>query len=153
MISMPQCKTAVTPLLIHWSYCSLALSHLCSTCVELCMYMVPDFLCFVVVRLWLLLPWSFRVAALALEQLFDCPNGITVAPTHYDDVIVGVMASQITSLTIVYSTIYSDADQRKHQSSASLAFAGNSPGTWEFPHKWPVTRKMSPFDHVFMSNG
>ena len=35
---------------------------------------------------------------------------------------MGTMASQITSLTIVYSTVYSDADQRKHQSSASLAF-------------------------------
>ena len=32
------------------------------------------------------------------------------------------IASQITSLTVVYSTVYSDADQRKHQSSASLAF-------------------------------
>ena len=32
------------------------------------------------------------------------------------------IASQITSLTAVYSTVYSDADQRKHQSSASLAF-------------------------------
>ena len=42
--------------------------------------------------------------------------------THYYDVIMGAVASQITSLTIVYSTIYSDADQRNHQSSASLAF-------------------------------
>ena len=41
---------------------------------------------------------------------------------HYGDVTMGAMASQITSLTIVYSTVYSDADQRKHQSSASLAF-------------------------------
>ena len=41
---------------------------------------------------------------------------------HYDDVTIGKIASQITSLTIVYSTVYSDADQRKHQSSASLAF-------------------------------
>ena len=38
---------------------------------------------------------------------------------HYSDVIIGAMASQITSLAIVYSTIYSGADQRKHQSSAS----------------------------------
>ena len=45
---------------------------------------------------------------------------------------MGVMASQITSLTIVYSTVYSDADQRKHQSPALLAFAGNSPLTGEF---------------------
>ena len=53
---------------------------------------------------------------------------------HYDDVIMGVIASLITSLTIVYSTFYSDVDQRKHQSSASLAFVlGNSPGTGEFP--------------------
>ena len=54
--------------------------------------------------------------------------------SHHTDVIMDAIASQITSLTIVYSTDYSDADQRKHQSSASLAFVwGNSPGTGEFP--------------------
>ena len=41
---------------------------------------------------------------------------------HYNDVIMITIASQITSLAVVYSTVYSDADQRKHQSSASLAF-------------------------------
>ena len=41
---------------------------------------------------------------------------------HYNDVTMSVVASEITSLMIVYSTIYSSADQRKHQSSASLAF-------------------------------
>ena len=41
---------------------------------------------------------------------------------HYDDVIMTTIASQITSLTVVYSVVYSGADQRKHQSSASLAF-------------------------------
>ena len=41
---------------------------------------------------------------------------------HYGDVIMRPMASQITSITIVYSTAYSGADQRKHQSPASLAF-------------------------------
>ena len=41
---------------------------------------------------------------------------------HYDDVIMTTIAYQITSLTVVYSTVYSDADHRKHQSSASLAF-------------------------------
>ena len=41
---------------------------------------------------------------------------------HYNDVIMGAIASQITTLTVVYSIVYSDADQRKHQSSASLAF-------------------------------
>ena len=47
---------------------------------------------------------------------------IQLSVRHYIDVIVSTMASQITSLTVVYSTVYSDADQRKHQSSASLAF-------------------------------
>ena len=62
------------------------------------------------------------------------------------------MASQITSLTIVYLTVYSDADQRKHQSSASLAFVRGI-HRWPVisPHKWPVTRKMFPFDDVIMS--
>ena len=41
---------------------------------------------------------------------------------HYIDIIMGAIASQITSITVVYSAVYSDADQRKHQSSASLAF-------------------------------
>ena len=68
---------------------------------------------------------------------------------HYNDVIMGAIASQITSLTIVYSTVYSDADQRKHQSSASLAFVrGIHRGPVNSPHKWPVMRKMFPFDDV-----
>ena len=41
---------------------------------------------------------------------------------HYNDVIMSAVASQITSLTIAYSTVYSGVDQRKHQSSVSLAF-------------------------------
>ena len=52
---------------------------------------------------------------------------------------MGVIASQITSLTTVYSTIYSDADQRKHQSSASQAFLrGIQRGPVNSPNKWPV---------------
>ena len=70
---------------------------------------------------------------------------------HYNDVIMGKIASQITSLTIVYSTVYSDADQGKHQSSASLAFVrGIHRGPVISPHKGPVTRKMLPFDDVIM---
>ena len=61
------------------------------------------------------------------------------------------MASQITSLTIVYSTVYSGADQRKHQSSALLAFVREI-HQWPVnsPHKGPVTQKMFPFDDVIM---
>ena len=71
---------------------------------------------------------------------------------HYGDVIMSTIASQITSLTIVYSTVYSDADQSKHQSSASQAFVrGLHRGPVNSPHKRPVTWKMFPFDDVIMS--
>ena len=64
---------------------------------------------------------------------------------------MGAMASQITSLTIVYAAVYSGADQSKNQSSASLAFVwGIHRGPVNSPHKWPVTRKMFPFDDVIM---
>ena len=70
---------------------------------------------------------------------------------HYNDVIMGTMVSQITSLTIVYSSVYSGADQRKHQRSASLAFLrGIHRWPVNSPHKWPVMRKMLPFDYVIM---
>ena len=52
---------------------------------------------------------------------------------------------------IVYSTVNSRVDQRKHESSASLAFVrGIHRGPVNSPHKWPVTRKMFPFDDVIM---
>ena len=71
---------------------------------------------------------------------FHCAEG--PISSHYNDVIMDAIASQITSLTIVYSTVYSDADQRKHQSSASLAFVrGIHRWPVNSPHKWPVTRK------------
>ena len=64
---------------------------------------------------------------------------------------MGAMASQITSFVIVYSKVYLDADQRKHQSSVSLAFVrGLHRWPVNSPHKWTVTRKMFPFDDVIM---
>ena len=70
-------------------------------------------------------------------------NWKEIAYPHYSDVIIGEMVPQITSLKIVYSNVYSGADQRKHQSSASLAFVW---GIHRWPgnslHKWPVTRRM-----------
>ena len=84
---------------MHWSYCSLALSH------------------------WNI-PWNMHSVCYGW---FD-----------YNDVIMTTISSQITSLTVVYSTVYSDADQRK-------------PGPVNSPHKGPVTRKMFPFDDVIMS--
>ena len=66
---------------------------------------------------------------------------------------MSAMASHITSLTIVYSNVYSGAYQRKHQSSASLAFVrGIHRWPVNSPHKGPVTRKMFPFGDVIMCN-
>ena len=79
------------------------------------------------------------------------PHGNTPSTSHYCDAIMGTVASQITSLRIVYTAVYSDADQSKHQRSASLAFVwGIHRGPVNSPHKWPVTRKMFPFDDVII---
>ena len=71
---------------------------------------------------------------------------------HYSDVMMGTMASQITSLTTIYSTAYSRADQSKHQSSTSLVFVREI-HWWPVnsPHKGLVTRNMFPFDDVIMN--
>ena len=96
------------------------------------------------------LPGLYRIACIEghHKQLLET---LDQGEFHYTDVIMGAIASQITSLTIVYSTVYTDEDQRRHQSSASLAFVrGIHRGPVNPPHKWPVTRKMSPFDDVIM---
>ena len=86
---------------------------------------------------------TVRVRSLGMEySASHHPDAIDTNP-HYIDVIMGAMTSQITSTTIAYSTVYSGVDQRKHQSSASLTFVNSS-------HKWPVMRKMFPFDDVIM---
>ena len=78
-------------------------------------------------------------------------GSVQVDFTHYGDVIMDAIASQITSLTIDYSIVYSDADQRKHHNSPSLAFGrGIRRRPVHSPHKWPVTRKKCPFDDVIM---
>ena len=88
--------------------------------------------------------WRFVVTVTASSK----PTGNR---KHYNEVIMGAMASQITGLMIVYSTVYSGADQRKHRSSASLAFVrGIHRWPVNSPHKEPVMRKMFPFDDVIM---
>ena len=95
---------------------------------------------------WVAFIEGFHCSALT-GACFACLQLFSAWPWHYTDVIMGAIVSQITSLTIVYSVVYSDADQKKHQSSASLAFVR---GIHRGPHKWPVTRKMFPFDDVIM---
>ena len=87
--------------------------------------------------------WVVMMATLSSQVTSHFQN------QHYSDVIMGVMMSQVTSLTTVYST----ADQRKHQSSTSLAFVqGIHLSPVNSPHKWPVMRKMFPFNDVIMNN-
>ena len=91
-----------------------------------------------------------------LEGYFTSAHKLTIVSEETLDnhnVIMSVMVSQITSLTIVWSTVYSGAYQRKHQRSASLAFVGGI-NRWPVnsPHKEPVTRKMFPFDDVIMTH-
>ena len=86
------------------------------------------------------------------NQIFSIvPHTCGLYHNHYDDVIMSAMASQITSIRIVYPTVYSGADQRKHPSSASLAFVeGIHRSPVNSTHKRPITRKMFPFDDVIM---
>ena len=93
---------------------------------------------------WLMIGWRLCCEAIG------CQFGKSLL--HYSDVIIGTMASQITRISIVYSTVCSGSVQRKHQNSASQAFVG---GIHRSPvnssHKGPVTvRKMFPFDDVIM---
>ena len=102
--------------------------------------------------------WCFielRIHPYKLLNYSSCSSNIDHISfaAHYDDVIMTMLASQITSLTVVYSIVYSGVNQRKHQSSASLAFVREiHRGPVNFPHKWPVTRKMFPFDDVIMDD-
>ena len=84
---------------------------------------------------------------------WDPASGCTgLALTHYTDVTMSVMASQITNVWIVCSTVCSGEDQRNHQSLASLAFVrGIHRWPVNFPHKGLVTRKMFAFDDIIIT--
>ena len=80
-----------------------------------------------------------------------CENIQYTQRIHYSNVIMSATASQITFLAIVYSTVYSGVDQRKHRSSTSPAFVrGIHRWPVNSPHNRPVTPKMFPFDDVIM---
>ena len=80
-------------------------------------------------------------------DIFVCLNW----HTHYSDILMSAVESQITVVSIVYSTVFSGADQRKYQSSASLAFVrGIHRWPMNSPHEGPVTWKMFPFDDVII---
>ena len=102
----------------------------------------------IVLHYYLSMPWTQLNHVIKKDGVVSTYRSYGI---HYNDVIMGTMAFQITSLRIVYSTVYSGADQRQDQRSASLAFVrGIHRWPVNSPHKWPVTRKMFPFDDVIM---
>ena len=88
-----------------------------------------------------------------MTKVGDCFNISICMLYHYNDVIMSMMASQITSISIVYSTLCSNADQIKHQSSSMTLAIVRGIHRWlvNSPHKGPVTRKIFPFDDVIMT--
>ena len=104
---------------------------------------------------WTLIELSKYKVTFVFVSFFnsDITQVVEIIPrgSHYSVVIMGAMASQITSLTTVYATFHSGADQRKYQNSTSLAFVGEihrSPVN--STHKGPVTRKKFPSDDYIM---
>ena len=132
------------------SQCTYSISHNASFRTEMCIFLFW----MVHFEIWnrcivgfvRLVYWACHLAAC------NYPGTLSYNQ-HYSDVIISVMASQITGVSIVYSTVCSGADQRKHQSSKSLACVrGIHRSPVSSPHKGPVTRKMFPFDDVIMKS-
>ena len=93
--------------------------------------------------------WECSVQIMFMNT--SCEIALRRVPKQYNDIIMGAIASQITSLTIANSTVYSEADQIKYHSSASLAFVQGIPQEpVNYLHKWPVMQKMFLFDDVIM---
>ena len=69
-----------------------------------------------------LLDISLTSYTMSERKLVDLGSGSNETAPHYSDVIMSTMTSQITSVLIVYAAVCSGVDQRKHQSTASLAF-------------------------------
>ena len=97
---------------------------------------------------WLFIP---SIRELKIYKISSTPVCPSIHLSHYSDILVSAMASQITGVLMVGWTICSGADQRKHWSSESLAFVkGIHRWPVNSPHKGPVTRKMFPFDDIIM---
>ena len=93
--------------------------------------------------------WYLSIAN-CFTYIWNSEN-ISLLTSNFSDVIMKAMASQITSVSMVCFTVCSGADQRNHQSSASLAFVmGMHRWPVNSPHKGPVTRKMFPLRDVIM---
>ena len=131
-------KSALVQVMAWW--CQAA-SHYLSQCWPRSMWPYgitkPQWVHTIIPDLWI--QWQMQPCICRVTQAHSS--------THYNDVIMSVMVSQITSLMIVCS----GTDQRKHHSSALQAFVrGIHWWPVNSPHKGPVTRTMFPFDDIIM---
>ena len=112
-----------------------------SLATHTCVTLTPWSKCWIVLRGYVYLDRLLSIPTEWWMKEQDSSYMFDIMPTcdiwnqiYYSDVIMSAMASQTTGVSMVYSTLCSGADQRKHQSSSSLAFVmGNSPATGEFP--------------------
>ena len=139
-------KTEVTPLLTHWSYCSTKPSICCNHMLMMtydkwhCCSLEADRWYTYLPHLTIILTKTSRGAGSTSPPRWQFMwRGVSSDLTHYNDVIMCAIASQITSLTIVYSIVYSDRRRSKKTSKLCVTglCAGNSPGTGEFPAPMP----------------
>ena len=95
-----------------------------------------------------------RTVLIANLYCDDKCSGMTARPSsvtvHYSDGIMGTIASQITSVVIVYSTVYSDANQRNIKALRHWPLCGEFTGDWWIRRTKPVARKMFLFDDVII---
>ena len=93
-----------------------------------------------------------RYTTFCMFQWYVCRSINNLKPKliHYIDVIMGAMAFHMTSLTIVYSTVYSCADHRAPKLRVSGLCVDIHQWPMNSPHKWPVTRKIIPCDDVIL---
>ena len=118
-------KPSPKPMLTYHQLGSVALNQFVKWVWKFCLSkLFPHYTVYVCIQYWptwsAMLLWNSQRIIIITNEYLTC---------HYSDIIMGAMVSQITSLTIVYSVVYSDPDQRKHQSSASLTFVRGIPRT------------------------
>ena len=118
---------------------------------DICIYIICMCVCTPYGHLFLIKE-RVIISPFAPESLAIDFATVSVQYNHCNDVTMSSIASQITSLTVVYSTVYSDADQRKHQSFASLAFVwGIHRDRWIPRTQGQLRGKMFPLYDVIMT--
>ena len=111
---MAEYGTHVTNVIPHWPRSYFYYLIHCALYCNICGWLEAA-------RLYVRIFWSFAISHGVDSYTNTC--------YHYSGVIMNARASQITSVSIVHPTVYSGANQRKHESSASMTFVRGIPRT------------------------